>query len=114
MSSKRFFLIGWIVVLFILGGLAAWFTFGPSISSKAVAFKNYQKTLGLPGQEASDKLPVQVGISIEKISDFSIKNVAWNADFYVWFRWQPPADVQPSIPAIASRWYAARSPTGKN
>jgi hypothetical protein len=30
---------------------------------------------------------VQVGISIEKISDFSIKNVAWNADFYVWFRW---------------------------
>jgi len=28
-----------------------------------------------------------VGISIEKISDFSIKNVAWNADFYVWFRW---------------------------
>jgi hypothetical protein len=90
--SKRLFLIGWIVILLILAGLAAWFTFGPSLSSKAQAFTNYQKTLGLPGQQVSGKIPVQVGISIEKISDFSIKNVAWNADFYVWFRWQPPAD----------------------
>jgi hypothetical protein len=90
--SKRLFLIGWVAILIILGGLAALFTFGPALRNKAVAFTNYQKTLGLPGQGASGKLPVQVGISVEKISDFSIKNVAWNSDFYVWFRWQPPAD----------------------
>ncbi len=90
--SKRVFLIGWIVILVILGGLAAWFTFDSALSSKAQAFTNYQKTLELPGQQTNGKLPVQVGISVEKISDFSIKNVAWNADFYVWFRWQPPAD----------------------
>ena len=90
--SKRLFLIGWIVILLILAGLAAWFTFGPALSSKAQAFTNYQKSLGLPGQEGSGKIPFQVGISVEKISDFSIKNVAWNSDFYVWFRWQPPAD----------------------
>jgi hypothetical protein len=90
--SRRIFLIGWVIILFVLGGLAAWFTFSPAISSKAVAFTNYQKTLALPGQGANARIPVQVGISIEKISDFSIKNVAWNADFYLWFRWQPPAD----------------------
>ena len=90
--SRRVFLTGWIVILCILGGLAAWFTFGPALRNKAVAFTNYQKSLGLPGQGAPGKIPVEVGISVEKISDFSIKNVAWNADFYVWFRWQPPAD----------------------
>ncbi|HVM72824.1 MAG TPA: hypothetical protein VMT91_13765 [Anaerolineales bacterium] len=90
--SKRLFLIVWIIFLLILGGLAAWFTFGPALRNKAQAFTNYQKTLGLPGQLKNGKIPVQVGISIEKISDFSIKNVAWNTDFYVWFRWQPPAD----------------------
>ncbi len=90
--SKRVFLVGWIIILVILGGLAAWFTFGPALKNKNEAFTNYQKTLALPEQGASNKTPVQVGISIEKISDFSIKNVAWNTDFYVWFRWQPPAD----------------------
>jgi hypothetical protein len=90
--SRRLFLIGWIILLFLLGGLAAWFTFGPALRNKAVAFTNYQKTLTLPAQGENSKVPVQVGISVEKISDFSIKNVAWNADFYIWFRWQPPSD----------------------
>ncbi len=68
--SKRVFLIVWIVILFILGGLAAWFTFGPALRNKAAAFTNYQQTLGLPGQGTGGKLPVQVGISIEKILGF--------------------------------------------
>jgi hypothetical protein len=90
--SKRIFMIGWIAILIVLGGLAALFTFGPALRSKAAASSSYQKTLGLPGQGSGGRLPVQVGISIEKISEFSIKNVAWNTDFYVWFLWQPPAD----------------------
>ena len=90
--SHRRFLIGWIVLLVILGLLAAWFTFSPALQNRNEAFNDYQKILGIGGHASNGKMPVQVGISIEKISDFSIKNVAWSADFYVWFKWQQPAD----------------------
>lgn len=90
--SHRRFLIGWVVLLLVLGFLAAWLTFRPALQNKNEAFTDYQKILGIGSQGSNGRVPVQVGISIEKISDFSIKNVAWTADFYVWFKWQQPAD----------------------
>ena len=90
--SHRRFLVAWVVVLVALILLAAWATFSPALSNKGRAAAAYQNALGTAAQATSGKVPVQVGISIEKISDFSVKNVAWNADFYVWFRWTQPAD----------------------
>ncbi len=90
--SHRNFLIGWISLLLILALLGGWFAFSPVLTNKSVAATNYQKAQAIPNQASGGKVPVQVGISIEKISDFSIKNVAWNADFYIWFNWQQPAD----------------------
>ncbi len=91
MASRKF-LIGWSAALVIGGILAAWLTVRPILLNKNVAFIGYQNIISIPTQSHSNRIPVQVGISIEKISDFSIKNVAWNSDFYVWFRWQQPAD----------------------
>ena len=90
--SHRTFLILWVALLLILTLLAGWSTFIPALSNKNAANVNYQNVSALPNQEATGKLPVHVGISIEKISDFSIKNVAWSADFYVWFNWKQPPD----------------------
>lgn len=87
----RQFLVAWVVLLLFLSVLAAWATFSPALSNKSRAAADIQNALAGTSQSPSGKLPVQVGISIEKISDFSVKNVAWNADFYVWFRWKPPA-----------------------
>ena len=88
----RRFLIGWVAGLVVIGLLAAWFTLRPALLNKDAAFSGYQQILAISNKSQNGKLPVDVGISIEKISDFSIKNVAWNADFYVWFKWQQPAD----------------------
>ncbi len=90
--SHRRFLIAWVTGLVVVGMLAGWFTLRPALLNKNEAFTGYQQILALKNQSQAGKIPVQVGISIEKISDFSIKNVAWNADFYVWFKWQQPAD----------------------
>jgi len=89
--SHRKFLIGWAAGLVIIGLLAGWFTLRPALLNKNEAFTGYQQILALKNQSEIGKIPVEVGISIEKISDFSIKNVAWNTDFYVWFKWQQPA-----------------------
>jgi hypothetical protein len=91
MASRRF-LVGWVIGLVVLGLLAAWLTLRPALLNKNQAFIGYLNILSIPNQSKSNKIPVQVGISIEKISDFSIKNVAWNSDFYVWFKWQQPPD----------------------
>ena len=88
----RRFLIGWIVLLLFLVFLAGWSTLSPALSNKRSASANYQQAGTGPSQSPGGKVPVQVGISVERLSDFSVKNVAWNADFYVWFRWQPPSD----------------------
>jgi hypothetical protein len=91
-TSNRGFLIVWVALLLALALLAGWSVLSPAVSNKNAAFASYQKLAAIPNQGLAGKLPVNVGISIEKISDFSIKNVAWNADFYVWFRWKQPAD----------------------
>jgi hypothetical protein len=90
--SHRRFLIGWVAGLVVIGLLAAWFTLRPALLNKNEDFTGYQQILAISNKSQYGKLLVQVGISIEKISDFSIKNVAWNADFYVWFKWQQPID----------------------
>jgi hypothetical protein len=90
--SHRRFLVGWVAALFMLTALAAWSTLNPALSNKSASAASFASSSKLPAQSASGRTPVQVGISIEKISDFSIKSIAWNADFYVWFRWTPPAD----------------------
>jgi hypothetical protein len=96
--SKRIFLISWVAGLVIIGLLAGWFTLRPALLNKNEAFTGYRQILALKNQSELGKIPVEVGISIEKISDFSIKNVAWNADFYVWFRWQQPVNDPPFDP----------------
>ncbi len=90
--SHRGLLIGWVTGLIVIGLLAAWFTLRPALLNKNEAFTGYQQILAISNRSQGGKLPVQVGISIEKISDFSIKTVSWNADFYVWFKWQQPAN----------------------
>ncbi len=90
--SHRRFLVGWVVGLVVIGLLTTWFTLRPALLNKNLAFNGYQQILAIQNSSQNGKIPVQVGISIEKISDFSIKNVAWNSDFYVWFKWQQPAD----------------------
>jgi hypothetical protein len=90
--SHRGLLIGWVAGLIVIGFLAGWSTLRPALLNKNEAFTGYQQILALKNQSEAGKIPVTVGISIEKISDFSIKNVAWNADFFVWFKWLQPAD----------------------
>src|SRR5512143_3937331 len=91
MPHRRFMVV-WIAVLVVLVLLAGWLAFSPALSNRSRAAAAYQQAAVSATQSSPGKLPVQVGISVEKISDFSVKNVAWNADFYVWFRWTQPAD----------------------
>jgi hypothetical protein len=90
--ARRGFLIAWVAFLLGLGLLAAWSTLGPALQNKNQASNEYKKSLSIPDQGPVGKVRVRVGMSLEKISDFSIKNTAWNADFYVWFEWKEPPD----------------------
>ncbi len=90
--THRGILIGSAAILLILALLAVWGTLGDTLSNKNLAAATYQQALQAPGQASGGRIPVQVGISVEKISNFSIKSVAWDADFYIWFKWTLPAD----------------------
>ena len=90
--AHRRFLIGSTSVLIILTLLATWGMLGDTLSNKNAAAATYQQALQAPGQASGGRIPVQVGISIEKIANFSIKTVPWDADFYIWFKWTAPAD----------------------
>lgn len=90
--SHRGILIGSAALLIILALLAAWGTLGSALSSKSAAAASYQSALQVPQSASGGRIPVQVGISVEKISNFSIKSISWDADFYIWFRWTAPAD----------------------
>lgn len=57
---------------------------------------------GAPGKTRPDPLPangdftnVSVGIYLDGIDDFSIKDSAWTANFYVWFRWKGDPSLEP-------------------
>lgn len=90
--SQRGLLLSTVGILLLLALLASWSTIGPALSSKSVAATSYQTALSGSGSSKAGRVPVQVGISIEKISNFSIKSVAWDADFYIWFRWTELAE----------------------
>lgn len=90
--THRRLLIGSAALVIILALLAAWGTLGSAISSKNAASSTYQNALQAPSGGPAGRIPVEVGISIEKISNFSIKSVSWDADFYIWFKWTAPAD----------------------
>jgi len=90
--KHRTFFIAWVIGLVALGAASAWATLRPALLDRSQASLGYEQVRSISGQSKLGTIPVQVGISIEKISDFSVKNVAWNADFLVWFKWrQPPA-----------------------
>jgi hypothetical protein len=72
--SHRGILVAWVAGLVVTGLLAGWFTLRPALLNKNEAFIGYQQILALKNQSQIGKVPVEVGISIEKISDFSIKN----------------------------------------
>ncbi len=99
--THRGILIGSAVLLIILALLAAWGTLESALSNKSAAAAAYQSALQAPGGASAGHIPVQVGISIEKIANFSIKSVAWDADFYIWFKWTQPPD-QPDFDPGAS------------
>lgn len=99
--THRRILIGSALLLIILALLAAWGTLESALSNKSAAAAAYQSAFQAPGGASAGRIPVQVGISIEKISNFSIKSVAWDADFYIWFKWTQPAD-QPDFDPGAS------------
>ncbi len=90
--THRRIMIGSAALLVLLALLAAWGTLGDTLSNKNSAAATYQQALQAPAQGTGGRIPVQVGISVEKISNFSIKSVAWDADFYIWFKWTAPAD----------------------
>lgn len=99
--THRRILIGSAIVLIGLALLAAWGTIVSAVSSREAAAASYQSALQAQGGTAEGRIPVQVGISIEKISNFSIKSVSWEADFYIWFKWTAPTD-QPDFDPGAS------------
>jgi hypothetical protein len=39
-----------------------------------------------PGQEAHP-VDVKVGVYLNQIPDFSLRNLSWTADLFVWFQW---------------------------
>ncbi len=56
-----------------------------------------------PGQTAPDPLPatgnfvtVHTGMYVENIETFSIRDLNWSANFYVWFRWQGSPELNPA------------------
>lgn len=90
--THRGILIGSTILLIILTLVAAWGMLGNTLSNKNAAAAAYQQAFQAAGQTSGGRIPVQVGISVEKIANFSIKSVAWDADFYIWFKWTAPAD----------------------
>src|SRR5262249_20664445 len=40
--------------------------------------------------EGATPLPITAGIYVDRISELSIPDSSWTAEFYVWFRWTGP------------------------
>jgi hypothetical protein len=59
-------------------------------------------TLVEPGRTPPDAVPatgdfvtVKIGTYLDTITAFSIRESTWSAEFYVWFNWQGPSDLDP-------------------
>ncbi|MBF0429022.1 MAG: hypothetical protein HQL94_08885 [Magnetococcales bacterium] len=53
------------------------------------------KTKPEPLPEKGDFIPVKIGTYIDNIENFSIRDSSWSANFFLWFSWTGPKNLDP-------------------
>ena len=105
-QHRKLLLKIWVVavaVTYLALGVLAVFTIE---SEKRTANRNHQLRMDAnsvePGRTPPDPLPangdftsVNVGVYLDGIDNFSIKDSYWTATFYVWFRWKGDKSLDP-------------------
>ena len=104
--QRKTFLKAWVVALvaiyLALGVLAVW----TIENEKLTANRNHALRMDAkavePGRTLPDPLPtngdfvqVALGVYVDGIDNFSIKDSLWTATFYVWFRWKGDKSLDP-------------------
>jgi len=83
-----------------------WFAASAIVGNRSLADHQHQARMSPtstePGYTPADPLPaegsfttVKVGTYIDDIDTFSIKDSSWSANFYVWFSWVGPKELDP-------------------
>ena len=105
-AEKQSFLKFWKVGIFITYLLIAFLVVYIVQFEKATANKNHALRMSPdavePGKTPPDPLPsgedftpVHIGIYLDGIESFSIKDSFWSPTFYIWFRWKGNSSIDP-------------------
>lgn len=84
----------WAILLILFFAVAGWGIIGKTLRQKREAFARHSQRMNhqdeAPPKPTGGPGPteVRVGIYVDRVSEFSIKETAWTVDFYVWFLWQ--------------------------
>lgn len=105
-SGGQTFLVAWTVGLTVMLTAMAVVTISTQQQHRIVTQERHRGRMDPvavePGVTAADQtLPadavpvrVDVGLYVDRISEFSIRDLRWTVDFYIWFRWRGDS-VQP-------------------
>ncbi len=97
--KERNFLMAWVSGLTLLILLVGFLTVVPQRRHSQAAVERHQARMSPTAEEPGTTKPdlilpdgaspatVDVGLYIDRISEFSVRDVSWTVDFYIWFRW---------------------------
>jgi|GEM_PF-487984 len=107
-SKGRMFLVIWTVGLLILSVWGGYFVADlfhrevsgqlqveSNLTSGQSTKENIQLSLFESGHKSRSPTEVLTGIYVDRIPSLSIKDGIWKTEFYVWFRWNGSADIDP-------------------
>ncbi len=105
-SDKKKFVLSVAAIVAFVYAVCLWGTASTLLSNKTDATHHHQARMSStgnePGHTPAEPLPaegnfttVKVGTYIDDIDTFSIKDSSWSANFYVWFSWAGPKEIDP-------------------
>ena len=98
-GQQRLFLWIWSAGLILLLCVIGWSNVSPLWQYKRESAERHRARMSFDKEEAGTTapdtslpenarpVPVTVGFYVDRISSFSVRDVSWTVDFYVWFRW---------------------------
>jgi hypothetical protein len=105
-DGRRKFILACALFVVVVYALAIFFSIATLMNDKAVDRQYHQARMSTttvePGLTAPDPLPLQgqfttvkMGSYIDSITNLSIRDSTWSAEFYVWFNWKGQKDLDP-------------------
>ena len=105
-SGKKKYVLSIAAIVVFVYAICLWATATTLLNNKTDAVHHHlarmNSTANEPGHTPAEVLPsdgtfttVKVGTYVDDIDTFSIKDSSWSANFYVWFSWTGPKELDP-------------------